>query len=709
MYQQKYNETIYAGVLGKMLGVYLGRPVEGWTFDEINQTFGEVYYFKNHKTGAPLIVPDDDLSGTFAFYRAVEDNDYDRNLTAEAIGNAWLNYIIENKTILWWGGLSRCAEHTAYIRLKEGIKAPMSGSVELNGASMAEQIGAQIFIDTWALIHPNDPEQTAKMARRAASVSHDSIAVEAAVFLAVMESLAFEEKDIDRLIDRALPFVKSSRLEELVSEIREICKKSSDWHEVRDWIAKYHGYDRYPGSCPMITNHLVVLMGLLMAGDDFHDSIMIAVSAGWDTDCNAGNLGCLNGIRLGLKGMEAGTDLRSAVADRLYVVTSDGGSCVTDAVTETRKLIEAASRLSGVKVTQPAETFAFEYPGALQGFILYDERREEQCRTRIQNAYESKGESGLLISYEGLGKGTCSIVCVDTFVDLKPKGKDGTSYFDVLCSPRLYSSQEVDSVIICEQEENPVLKFFIDYFNEKDEMETIFGEAISLKKGSNKMRFTVPDTKGHPIYRLGMELTSRKRTDGKLLLKTMDFSNEPLHFEMGTAMELMPALTPWTTQTAWLKSFMSSASNFTPDYTATFAISHDRENGVVTTGTLDWKNYEVTSEITFSYQEGAGLVARAKGHRQYYGAVLKNNKIQIIRRKDARVEILAEKPYEYEMETKILMTFRVEADRLTVLLNGKEELKCTDDLYTRGGAGFVVNRGCILARGFLVERVVKKE
>lgn len=35
------------------------------------------------------------------------------------------------------------------FEIKNGIKAPMSGSIALNGQSMAEQIGAEIFIDTW--------------------------------------------------------------------------------------------------------------------------------------------------------------------------------------------------------------------------------------------------------------------------------------------------------------------------------------------------------------------------------------------------------------------------------------------------------------------------------------------------------------------------------------------------------------------------------
>jgi len=36
--------------------------------------------------------------------------------------------------------------------------APESGSLALNGKIIAEQIGAQIFIDGWAMVAPGDPE-----------------------------------------------------------------------------------------------------------------------------------------------------------------------------------------------------------------------------------------------------------------------------------------------------------------------------------------------------------------------------------------------------------------------------------------------------------------------------------------------------------------------------------------------------------------------
>ncbi len=63
--------------------------------------------------------------------------------------------------MFWWGGYGISTEHTAYLNLKNGIEAPQSGSVEQNGLILAEQIGGQIFIDTWGLVNPCNPEKAA--------------------------------------------------------------------------------------------------------------------------------------------------------------------------------------------------------------------------------------------------------------------------------------------------------------------------------------------------------------------------------------------------------------------------------------------------------------------------------------------------------------------------------------------------------------------
>ena len=474
------RERVYAGVLGKLIGVYLGRAVEGWSYEAIRERFGTIANYVYHEVGMPLIVPDDDLSGTFVFFRALEDHGYDPALSARRIGETWLNYIIEDKTILWWGGMSRSTEHTAWLRLSQGHAAPASGSIALNGRAMAEQIGAQIFIDGWALANPGAPERAARLARAAASVSHDGIAVDCAEFLAVLEALAFCEADAGRLLERGLGLVGNRELRGLVAAVRERCAAAGHWREVRDWIEREHGYHRYPGNCPMVTNHLSVLMALLLGGDDFGRSLSIAASAGWDTDCNAGNVGCLNGVRLGLAALSAGVDLRAPVADRLFAVSADGGECITDAVLETRRILRAAAALRGEEEPARQPRFGFEFPGAVQGFQVDREPRHLQAVTGLRNV-----GAGLVIAYERLAPGRCGRLRVQTCFAPEPSGVRDTSYFEVLASPTLYGTQTVHALVQCGAGPQPSWRFFVRHYRGDGSLHTRYGEPTALQPGAN--------------------------------------------------------------------------------------------------------------------------------------------------------------------------------------------------------------------------------
>ena len=258
-----YLERVYAGVLGKLIGVYLGRPFEGWTYDKIMERLGEITYYVHERRQVPLIVTDDDISGTFTFLRALPDYGNRLELTPAQIGQTWLNYLIERRTILWWGGMGNSTEHTAYLRLKHGMVAPASGWIATNGKVVAEQIGAQIFIDGWAMVAPGDPALAADLARRAASVSHDGEAIYGAQVLAAMEAQAFVERDIDKLLDCAVGFIpKDSIIYRLIGDIRNWHAQEPDWRKTREQIAARYGYDKYGGDCHMVPNHALIIHAL---------------------------------------------------------------------------------------------------------------------------------------------------------------------------------------------------------------------------------------------------------------------------------------------------------------------------------------------------------------------------------------------------------------------------------------------------------------
>lgn len=693
----KYAESIYAGVLGKIIGVYLGRPVEGWPYEKIQREFGEVKYYVNEAVGVPLVVADDDISGTFGFFRALEDTHYSRDITPQDIGNTWLNYIVEDKTILWWGGLGRSTEHTAFLRLKQGIIPPQSGSIELNGPTIAQQIGAQIFIDAFAMMSPGDPDQAVSLIRKAASVSHDGIAVEAACFLGAMEALAFDIRPVDKIMDAAMKYVSSYELTKLIGDVRTICAQESDWRAVRAWLDPRYGYGVCPGPCHIIPNHAMVLAALLLGGDDFPKSITIAASAGWDTDCNAGNVGCLNGIRLGLDGVCAGPDFRAPVADLMYVVTADGGSCVSDAVQQTHSILRAAAAFRDEPIHPVSSRYNFAFKGSTQGFTPCPYESRPYAVVTLGNLNESSDESGLAIAYRALASGIKCSVSTPVFLDFSVLADN----FSTLASPTLYSSQTIVAHIKAFAEDNPGLRFYVLFYDQDNNVNRVEGDVFALHAGVNELRWEVPDTHGMPIFRLGLTLLAEKKMDGHIALLDIDWSGAPTSF----AQRGMLMTSIWNLNPYWLRAWVSSARQFAPDFKYTYCISHPAEEGVVTIGTQDWSDYAVASSIVFSLHQVGGLVLRSKGHRRYYAAVLSSgNTVSIIMRKNNSAKLLASTKFNYDMDQPYAIKFEATGNKLAVFIDRVCVLRAEDpeSNYVCGGAGFLVENGTILADGFVV-------
>ena len=474
-----YLERVYAGVLGKIIGVYLGRPFENWTHQRIETELGEIWDYQHQRFGVPLVVADDDISGTFTFLRALQDHGGTADLTPEQIGKSWLNYIVENRSILWWGGMGNSTEHTAFLRLKNGIPAPVSGAIATNGKTVAEQIGAQIFIDGWALVSPGNPGLAAELARKAASVSHDGEAIYAAQLVAAMEAQAFIEPRIDQLIETGLSYLPQDCLiTRLVTNVRDWHRTDGNWRVTRARIEKTYGYDKFPGNCHVIPNHAIIILSLLYSEDNFSRALMIANTSGWDTDCNSGNVGCLMGIKDGLDAIDA--KLRAPVADRLFLSTADGGRCITDAVRETYEICRLANQLGQVPpvpIPKQGARFHFELPGSLQGFLPGDGTPE----LRLSNVpgHSSSGQRSLALDFKFLPDGHPAKIATPTFIP--PDSKDA-SHYSLMACPTLYPGNVVQGRLIADTKNPAPVRVapFIAYYGDNDELHDLHGPALLL-------------------------------------------------------------------------------------------------------------------------------------------------------------------------------------------------------------------------------------
>lgn len=669
-----YNETVYAGVMGKLIGVYLGRPVENWSYEAIAQTFGEITYYVHEQRGRRLIITDDDISGTLTFLRALEDYGFDPGLTPAQIGQTWLNYLIEEKTILWWGGLGNSTEHTAYLRLKQGIQAPASGSAAMNSTIISEQIGAQIFIDGWGLIFPGEPAKAATFARRAASVSHDGEAIYGAQVVASLVSAAFVESDIETLLETALETIPPDcTVRKLIDDVREWHLREPDWRETLAKIHAEYGYDKYRGQCHLIPNHALIILSLLYGNGDFDESMKIVNTAGWDTDCNSGNVGAILGVRNGLQGLQ-NQDWRGPVADRLYLPSADPGRSITDAVRESFAIINTARQLRKLDPIAPKDgaRFHFTFPGSVQGFLC---RTPESGRVTHSQTVDPQSEPGLLMIHE---QGSAARFTTPTFIP--PDTKDMVTGYVLVACPTVYSGHRVEAKLRAGTQ-GCLGRFTLGHYDALDESTIVHGPEFRLAPGQEGLvEWEIPDTGGYPIHELGFEISQ-----GEATLDSMGWSNIPQ--------------TSWppVEGTMWSRAWANALDRFSPARDKYEYLAQNEGTGFLAQGHREWRNYRVSVRVTPRMAEAGGVAVRYQGTRRYYAFCFTSpGEVKFTKVCDGEQD-LARVSYSWKPFTDYEVTIEAMDNRFRVLINGELIVQASDDErpLESGAFAFTVTAGCM--------------
>ena len=680
-----YTERVYAGVLGKIIGVYLGRPFEGWTYERITAELGDITYYVHERMDQPLVVTDDDISGTFTFLRALPDYGNDPDLTPAQIGQSWLNYIIEGRTILWWGGMGNSTEHTAYLRLKQGITAPRSGSIELNTKVVAEQIGSQIFIDGWAMVAPGDPERAADFARRAASVSHDGEAIHGAQVVAAMEAQAFVEPDINRLIDAGLSVIPDdSVIARMIADIRDWHAKEPDWRKTRELIAGNYGYDKYPGNCHMVPNHALIIHSLLHGDDDLQKSLMIVNTSGWDTDCNSGNVGCILGIKNGLAAFEGGPDWRGPVADRLYLATAEGGRGISDAVAESVHVVNIGRALAGEEPIAPKNgaRFHFDLPGAVQGF------QSEDGTATIENVagHSERGKRSLAIRY-GETSNTPARASTPTFIPPEARTMKG---YTLLASPTLYPGQTVRASVVADANnaEPVTAQLFIRHYDGSDQLVGGYGPDAMIASGDRcEYTWRIPETGGQPIAQIGLEARSSNDSNGTLYLDYLTWDGPP-DMRLGRADGR---------GTMWRRAWVNGVDQFEGRWPEPYRIVQNHGTGLLMQGTHEWTDYRVTAPVTVHLAKASGIAARVGGLRRYYALLLYGDgKARLVKALDGDT-VLAETDFPWDVRRAYQLSLIVTGNRIEAGIDGKQMFDVMDEErpLLGGGIGLICEEGCL--------------
>jgi ADP-ribosylglycohydrolase len=276
----EYEDKVLGCWTGKNIGGTLGAPFEG------KQAILDVKFYTQDLKGNPI--PNDDLDLQLVWLRAIEDHGI-YNINERLLGEYWLAHVVGP-----WEEYGICRNN-----MVNGLYPPLSGLC--NNARWHNGNGAWIRSEIWACLFPGAPDDVAEFAWYDACVDHAGDGIYAEIFTATLESMAFIESDLHKLIEIALSKIPSTcRVTRSVRLALAEYKAGHDFITARNAVLK-DSEDLSWFHAP--ANIAFTVIGLLYGEGDFARSICIAVNCGDDTDCTGATAGAVMGIIKGRSGI----------------------------------------------------------------------------------------------------------------------------------------------------------------------------------------------------------------------------------------------------------------------------------------------------------------------------------------------------------------------------------------------------------------------
>lgn len=213
---------------------------------------------------------------------------YGTRMTAEHIAAEWSEHCF-----LPWDEFGH-----AVTALRLGFKPPFSGAFDNH---FIDCMGGVIRAELWAAVAAGNPKLAAYLAREDALVDHSGgEGMYGEIFLAVLESMAYELADVPALIREALTFIPAdSRVSQTVSHLLSLYEQGIDAAHACNEIETSCGRTN---STDAPQNIAYILAGLLW-GHDVDEAMAVTVRAGGTAVSNAAACGAVWGILYGHEGL----------------------------------------------------------------------------------------------------------------------------------------------------------------------------------------------------------------------------------------------------------------------------------------------------------------------------------------------------------------------------------------------------------------------
>lgn len=259
------------------------------------------------------------------------------------------------------------ANQMARLNLMAGLMPPQSGHYRNN--PHADDIDFQIEADFIGLITPGMPALAGQYADRVGHIIGYGDGVLGGRFVATMHSVAFVEKDIVAVVERAVQNLPpQSAYARCIRDVLEWWRRwPDDWHRCWDEVQKKWSDDvgcpecvLGPGNIDAKLNGAYIAIGLLYGGGDFGRTVETATRCGQDSDCNPSNAGGILGTLVGYSKIP---DRWKAGLDRVEAVKLSGADyTLQEAYSVTYRLATEAVRRGGGSVSPESWTIRLQKP-----------------------------------------------------------------------------------------------------------------------------------------------------------------------------------------------------------------------------------------------------------------------------------------------------------------------------------------------------------
>ena len=684
---RKTLEKLYAGLIGMDAGMRLGAPVENpfWTYERLQSYYGDIRGYLREQR---YYTADDDVNGPLIFVRALADNAMPETLTSEAVGETWLNYTRRGMGMFWWGGEDVSTEHRAYMNLRRGVKAPRSGSIGENGKTAAEQIGGQIFADAWGLICPDDPARASALAAAAASVSHDGSGVDGARFMAACIAAAYTASSLDEVLDTGLRFLPEKsdyrRVVETVRAYHRSHPAEADFRACRAMIAREFSDEEYPGGYHIVPNAGICILAMLYGKGELGRSIEISVMCGYDTDCNASNIGTILGVLGGLDGVPE--RYRRPINDLVTLSSVSGYLNLVDLSDKAKELGALSCRMyggalpNGVVCPKPGELrLDFPFPGSTHGLELSD-KAEHMLRI-----VSGKAHSGMYCA-ELMTDGKCAGPVDLSFKAMLTRPDLHEERYDPVFAAKVSPGQRV-SVWMRSEQIAPAAVTVTPFVRRAMTGERVCMPAAVLPEREwTEIAFTVPELCGDAVHDVGWTIAvqpdvapwvmGRVYVDEITVTGAMDYT-----VDFSIQREEFSQLTPF--------SFNDCAGKREADAMRLTAEALPYMSGAQAyTGNYYLRDTAVAASVTVE-TGGSGLVLlHGQGTRRYYALGFSApGECAALRYEDGTVIKLAAAPFAWQPGREYALRAEAKGDTLTLSVDGTPVLEAHDGRYSYGMSG----------------------